>query len=162
MKTSVSAVATSWRPRRPRSPIPSAPPREKTANPTMVLTPIRLAAAAPANDPFGTACATNAEPRRTTKNPIAPPTIATMVATIQALIMKPENISSTAPVAGGDGAGNDVGDEHERDHEEAHRPAAVERWPVIAVVREQHADPHHRYAERRRGRDRAAGAARDV
>ena len=57
-----------------------------------VLTPIRLAAAAPANEPLGIACATNAEPRSTTKKPTAPPTIATIVATIQALTMNPENI----------------------------------------------------------------------
>ncbi len=84
MKTSVSAVATSRRPRRPSSPIPSAPPSENTPRPSSGLTPTRLAPAAPANEPFGTAWATNAEPRMTVKNPTAPPTIATSVATIQA------------------------------------------------------------------------------
>ena len=55
--------------------------------------PTRLAAAAPANEPLGMACATNAEPRSTTKKPTAPPTTATIVATIQALTMNPENIA---------------------------------------------------------------------
>ena len=102
MNTSVSAVATSWRPRRLSSPIPSAAPTEKTPSPMIVLTPMRLAAAAPANEPLGMACATNAEPRSTTKKPIAPPTTATIVATIQALTMNPENMPSVAPAAGGD------------------------------------------------------------
>ena len=44
-----------------------------------VLTPIRLAPAAPANEPLGIAWATNAEPRSTTKKPTAPPTTATIV-----------------------------------------------------------------------------------
>ena len=95
MNTSVSAVATSWRPRRPSNPIPSAPPSENTPSPMSALTPTRLAAAAPANEPLGTACATKAEPRRTTKKPTAPPTTATIVATTQALTMKPENTQLT-------------------------------------------------------------------
>ena len=61
-----------------------------------VLTPIRLAPAAPANEPLGMAWATNAEPRSTVKNPTAPPTTATIVATIQALTMKPENTATSA------------------------------------------------------------------
>ena len=72
--------------------MPSAPPTEKTPSPSSVETPTRLAPAAPANDPFGIACATNADPRMTMKKPTAPPTIATSVATSQALTMKPLNI----------------------------------------------------------------------
>ena len=62
----------------------------------IVLMPTRLAPAAPANEPLGIAWATNAEPRRTTKNPTAPPTTATIVATIQALTMNPENMPASA------------------------------------------------------------------
>src|ERR1700729_2068088 len=114
--TSVSAVATSWRPRRPRSPIPRAEPKAKTPRPISVLIPIRVAAAAPANEPFGIAWATNAEPRSTTKKPTAPPTTATIVATIQALTMNPENIGlSVASLPGRrDHPGGDVGDQHQR------------------------------------------------
>ena len=72
--------------------MPSAPSNEKTPKPMSVLTPIRLAPAAPANEPLGTACATNADPRSTTKKPTMPATTATMLATSQALTMKPENI----------------------------------------------------------------------
>src|SRR6185437_4816323 len=88
ISTSVSAVATSWRPRRPSQPITSAPASANTPSPTRVLTPIRLAPAAPAKAPWGTASATNADPRMTTKNPTTPATTATMVATTQAFIMK--------------------------------------------------------------------------
>ena len=58
-----------------------APPREKTPRPSSVLTPIRLAPAAPAKDPLGIAWAANAEPRMTVKNPTTPATTATMLAT---------------------------------------------------------------------------------
>ena len=54
--------------------------------------PMRLAPAAPANAPFGMAWAGKAEPRSTTKKPTAPATIATMVPTSHALVMKLENI----------------------------------------------------------------------
>ena len=72
--------------------MPSAPTSANTPSPTSVLTPIRLAPAAPANAPGGTASATNADPRMTTKKPTTPATTATIVATIQALTMKPANI----------------------------------------------------------------------
>jgi hypothetical protein len=91
ISTSVSAVATSWRPRRPSQPMISAPASENTPSPTSVLTPIRLAPAAPAKAPWGTASATNADPRMTTKNPTTPATTATIVATIQAFIMNGAN-----------------------------------------------------------------------
>ena len=58
-----------------------------------MLTPIRLAPAAPAKEPLGIAWAAKAEPRSTVKKPTTPATTATMPATIQALTMKPENIS---------------------------------------------------------------------
>src|SRR5260221_6017821 len=87
--TSASAVATSCRPRRPREPIPSAPSTENTARPMSVLMPSRLAPAAPANAPLGMAWAGNAEPRSTTKYPTTPATTATIVAVVQAFIMKP-------------------------------------------------------------------------
>ena len=61
-----------------------------------MLTPIRLAPAAPAKEPLGIAWAANAEPRRTVKKPTTPATTATMLATFQALTMKPENIASLA------------------------------------------------------------------
>ena len=77
--------------------MPSAPSRENTPRPTSVLTPIRLAPAAPANAPVGSASATNAEPRSTTKNPTTPATTATIEATIQVLVMKPENMPSPRP-----------------------------------------------------------------
>ncbi len=66
----------------------SAPASANTPSPTSVLTPIRLAPAAPAKAPWGTASATNADPRMTTKNPTTPATTATIVATTQAFIMK--------------------------------------------------------------------------
>ena len=74
--------------------MPSAPARANTPRPSSVLTPIRLAPAAPAKDPFGIACAANAEPRRTVKNPTTPATTATMLATSQALTMNPENMTA--------------------------------------------------------------------
>ena len=89
-------MATSRRPCRLSQPIPSAPTRAATASPTSVLIPSRLAPAAPANAPCGTASATNAAPRSTMKNPTVPATSATMVPTSQALIMNPENIGSPA------------------------------------------------------------------
>src|SRR5215471_2193441 len=70
-------------------PIPSAPSSEKTARPMRVLMPSRLAPAAPANAPLGMAWAGNAAPRSTTKYPTTPATTATIVAVIQAFIMKP-------------------------------------------------------------------------
>ncbi len=97
MKTSTNAVATSWRPRRPSVPIPSAPSSAKAPRPMIVLTPTSAAPAAPAKEPFGIACAANDEPRSTTKKPTSPDTIATTVATIQALTMNPSNIAESRP-----------------------------------------------------------------
>jgi len=77
--------------------MPSAPSRENTPRPTIVLIPSRLAPAAPAKDPLGTAWATKADPRRTTKNPTTPATRATIVASVQVLTMKPENTSQPSP-----------------------------------------------------------------
>ena len=74
--------------------MPSAPMSAKTPSPMRVLTPMRLAPAAPANAPCGTASATNDEPRSTMKNPTMPATTATMVATVQVFTMKPENIAA--------------------------------------------------------------------
>ena len=62
-----------------------------------MFTPIKLAPAAPANAPFGIACAGNADPRSTTKYPTTPAITATIVATIQAFVMKLANISATLP-----------------------------------------------------------------
>jgi hypothetical protein len=87
----VRAVATSLRPRRPEQADPQRGEAANTPKPSSVLTPIRLAPAAPANEPLGTAWATNAEPRSTTKKPTDRPTTATIEPTIQALTMKPEN-----------------------------------------------------------------------
>ena len=78
----------------------SAPASEATASPTRVLTPSRLAPAAPANAPCGTASATNAAPRSTTKKPTTPATAATIVATTQVLAMNPENMPVTPLPAG--------------------------------------------------------------
>jgi hypothetical protein len=61
----------------------SAPMSAKTARPISVLMPSKLAPAAPANAPCGTASATNAAPRNTMKNPTTPATTAAMVATVQ-------------------------------------------------------------------------------
>ena len=93
-----------------------------------MLTPIRLAPAAPANEPFGIAWATNAEPRSTTKKPTSPATTATIVATIQALTMKPENIASASPRcrrAREHPRRTIEDDQDERDDEEADRPAVA-------------------------------------
>ncbi len=91
--TSARAVTTSLRPRRPSDPMPRAASTEKAASPTSGLSPTRLANAAPAKAPFGIACAWNAAPRSTTKNPTMPATTATIVALVQALTMKPENMA---------------------------------------------------------------------
>ena len=74
--------------------MPSAPATENTARPVSVLTPSRLAPAAPAKAPFGIACAANVEPRSTAKNPTIPAMTATIVAAIQVFIMKPLNMPS--------------------------------------------------------------------
>src|SRR6516164_8700989 len=111
--------------------MPSAPSSENTPSPTSVFTPIRLAPAAPAKAPVGSASATNADPRSTTKNPTAPATTATMAPTIHALTMKPDSIAQApasacrraarSPGAGRAGVlGQQVADEHQRHHEEAH------------------------------------------
>ena len=92
--TRASAVTTSGRPRRPRDPMPRAARSENTPRPTSGLMPMRLAPAAPAKAPLGMAWAGKAAPRSTTKKPTTPATTATMVATSQALTMKPENISA--------------------------------------------------------------------
>src|ERR1035437_3706936 len=136
--TSASAVATSWRLRRPSQPMPSAPMSAKTPSPTRVLTPMRLAPAAPANAPCGTASATNDEPRSTMKNPTTPPTTAPMVATVEVFPMKPANIAALPAGPGLPGAravgpadsrplGGQVEDENQGHHEEADRAAALGR-----------------------------------
>src|ERR1022692_192077 len=169
--TSARAVATSCRPRRPSQPMPSAPAREATASPMSVLIPMRLAPAAPAKAPCGTASATNAEPRSTTKNPTTPATTATMVATAHVFAMNPENMAlslarsgrrldQNARRGGGPGsgvgppqlphgrrAGEDVKDEDQRHNEEADRPAVPGRRPVEAVIGEQDAQPGRRQAD---------------
>ncbi len=113
MTTSASAVTTSLRALRPRpsapsAPMPSAPPIAKTARPQMTLMPSRLAPAAPANAPFGMACAANVEPRSTAKNPVIPAITATTDAVIQVFSIRPVNIrlarSSRAPSCGERGA----------------------------------------------------------
>ena len=53
----------------------------------------READAAPAKAPLGTACAAKAEPRITTKKPVAPANSATTVPTSHASVMKLENIT---------------------------------------------------------------------
>ena len=138
-------------------PIPSAPASENTPSPSSVLTPIRLAPAAPAKEPLGIAWAANAEPRRTVKNPTTPATTATMLATFQALTMKPRTrLPALGDVARATGTGGSprrrrsplgqpreqVEDEHEGHHEEAHRPAVPGGRPVVAVVGEHDPEPH--------------------
>src|SRR5450755_5015485 len=143
--TSASAVATSWRLRRPSQPIPSAPTSANAPRPIRVLMPMRLAPAAPANAPCGTASATNDEPRSTMKNPTTPATTATMVATVQVFTMKPENIAALpagpgwpCPRAAGPAdsrqLGEQVEDEDQGHHEEADWPAVLSRRPVETVV----------------------------
>ena len=97
--TSASAVATSWRLRRPSQPMPSAPRTENTPRPMSVLIPIRLAPAAPAKAPVGSASATKAEPRSTTKKPTAPATTATTPATTHALNMNPDSMAQAPAVS---------------------------------------------------------------
>ena len=163
MTTRASAVATSWRPRRPSQPMPSAPASENTPSPISVLMPSRLAPAAPANAPCGTASATNAEPRSTTKKPTTPATTATIVATTQVLTMNPENMPVTPPPAGCGRAPppgtapawprrGQIAEEDQRDDEEADRPALPGRRPVVAVVGQQHAQPAGGQADERRAR----------
>ena len=73
----------------------TAAPTANTPSPSRVLTPIRLAPAAPAKAPLGMAWASNAAPRSTTKKPTTPPTMATIVPISHALTMNPENISAS-------------------------------------------------------------------
>ena len=80
MNTSVSAVATSWRPRRPSRPIPSAPNAANTPRPSSVPIADQVGAGGAGDEPLGIAWATNAEPRSTVKNPTTPATTATIVA----------------------------------------------------------------------------------
>ena len=54
--------------------------------------PSRLAPAAPANAPFGMACAANVEPRSTAKKPVIPAITATIDAVIQVFSIRPVNI----------------------------------------------------------------------
>src|SRR5579859_5301467 len=84
--------------------MPIAPMIENTLSPASVLTPIRLAPAAPVNAPVGSASATNALPRSTTKKPTTPATTATMVATVQVFAMKLENMT-VSPAGPGRGGG---------------------------------------------------------
>ena len=72
----------------------------------MTLMPSRLAPAAPANAPFGIACAANVWPRSTAKNPVIPAITATMDAVIQVFSIRPVNIrppraASAAPGCAG-------------------------------------------------------------
>jgi hypothetical protein len=91
MSTSTRAVTTSCRARLPSAPMPSAPATEKTARPQMTLRPSRPAPAAPANAPFGMACAAKDWPRSTAKKPSTPASTATMLAAIQVLSIRPVN-----------------------------------------------------------------------
>ena len=98
--TRASAVTTSGRPRRlERRRCRARRRSENTPSPRSGLTPIRLAPAAPAKAPLGMAWAGKAAPRSTTKKPTTPATRPRSCPTSQALIMKPENIRPTAPVA---------------------------------------------------------------
>src|SRR5450755_1211719 len=162
--TRARAVATSCRPRRPSQPMDRAPMSAKTPSPISVLMPSRLAPAAPANAPCGTASATNAAPRSTMKNPTVPATTATMVPASQALVMNPENIGSGPPnPAGADPAGDPrrrhIAQEDQRDHEEADRPAVPDRRPVEAVVGQQHPQPGGGQAGQRAPGHGQSGAA---
>src|ERR1700719_3695259 len=146
--------------------MPRAPRSENTPRPTSVFTPARLAPAAPAKEPVGRASATNADPRSTTKNPTAPATTAKIVATIHAFTMKPDSMalrtSQGATGAGRPGhgeLGEQIEDQHQRHHEEAHRPALPGGRPVVAVIGEQHAQPGGGEADHRGPEDRQARPA---
>ena len=112
-----------------------------------MLMPSRLAPAAPAKADWGTAWATNDEPRMTTKKPTTPATTATRVAASQALTMRPgeHHGLGRAARAGGPGRswrarsrlaqiGQQVDGEEQRDDEEADRPALLGGRPVEAVI----------------------------
>jgi hypothetical protein len=92
MVTIVRAVATSWRPRRPRAAIASAPTTEKSPRPSSVLAPIIVAPAAPAKAPLGRAWAAKADPRSTTKKLTTPATTATALPAAQVWAMRGLNI----------------------------------------------------------------------
>ena len=83
--------------------MPSAPPTAKTARPQMTLMPSRLAPAAPANAPFGMACAANVEPRSTAKKPVIPAITATTDAAIQVFSIRPVNMSTHRRLRAADG-----------------------------------------------------------
>jgi hypothetical protein len=105
MITSASAVTTSFRAFLPSAPMPKAPPTANTASPQITLSPSRLAPAAPANAPFGIACAAKVSPRRTAKKPVTPAITATMDAAIQVLSIRPVNTLPPPPASGApDGA----------------------------------------------------------
>src|ERR1700761_8460138 len=173
MTTRASAVTTSWRARRPRNPMPSAPPTANTASPQMTLMPSRLAPAAPAKAPLGIAWAANVDPRSTAKNPVIPAMTATTDAAIQVFIIRALNMSPLRSPGGpregrrrgggkrtllahpqrclpavdggaalgflvrraghraaaGPGVAEQVGRQHQDDHEERDRPAVTVRRP---------------------------------
>ena len=83
--------------------MPSAPPTAKTARPHSTLMPSRLAPAAPANAPFGMACAANVEPRSTAKKPVIPAITATTEAAIQVFIISGLNMSTHRRLRAADG-----------------------------------------------------------
>src|SRR5580698_4715180 len=152
--TSESAVATSRRALRLSWLIPITPSPENIMRPKNWLTPSRLAAAAPGNVPSGRACAAKEEPLITTKKPTKPATTAMMVATIQLLTIKLENISALHRFSGPavrrkarfpvraipDMDRDDVGQKNNGDDEEAHRPAMAGR-PVKTVIGKEKATP---------------------
>src|SRR5579875_628454 len=155
MVTRARAVTVSRRSLRPRRPMVRAAATAKAARPARVLTPMRVAPAAPAKAPLGMAWAGNADERWTTKKPTAPATVATMVAVTHAWAMKPANTAlpsprcQPAPVPvgmapihhGAQPHGGQVGDEDHRHDEKAHRQAVDPRQPVGAVVGQEDAQP---------------------
>ena len=97
MTTSVRAVATSWRPATSEQADPQRAERANTPSPSSVLTPIRLAPAAPANEPLRDRMGDERRAAQHAKKPTRPATTATIVPTVQALTMNPENIVDSAP-----------------------------------------------------------------
>src|SRR5580700_5405827 len=133
--------------------MPSAPISAKAASPISVLMPSRLAPAAPANAPCGTASATKAAPRSTTKKPTTPAITATIEPVIQVFTMNEENMSAPHPAAAPGRLGDEERHEDQRDDEEADRPVRVARRPVHAVVGQHDADPGRRDPGHRGQRD---------
>ena len=88
-------------PRRPSPAISTAPARENTPRPMMVLTPIRLAPAAPAKAPLGRACAANADAAQHREEPHHAGHDGHDRGGLQALTMKPANIRPPRRFGGG-------------------------------------------------------------